>query len=43
MKILLLVFSIFIGATTMSNASQFVFKSADGGVINLEDFRGNRC
>ena len=40
MKILLLVFSIFIGATTMSNASQFVFKSADGGVINLEDFRG---
>ena len=40
MKILLLVFSILIGATTMSNASQFVFKSADGGVINLEDFRG---
>ena len=40
MKILLLVFSIFIGATTMSNAGQFVFKSADGGVINLEDFRG---
>ena len=40
MKILLLIFSIFIGATTMSNASQFVFKSADGGVINLEDFRG---
>ena len=24
----------------MSHASQFIFKSADGGVINLEDFRG---
>ena len=23
----------------MSHASQFIFKSADGGVINLEDFR----
>ena len=25
----------------MSHASQFLFKSADGGVINLEDFKGN--
>ena len=24
----------------MSHASQFIFKSADGGMINLEDFRG---
>jgi glutathione peroxidase len=24
----------------MSNASQFIFKSADGGLINLEDFKG---
>ena len=24
----------------MPHASQFVFKSADGGVINLEDFKG---
>ena len=40
MKTFLLIISIFIGATTMSNASQFVFKSADGGVINLENFRG---
>ena len=38
MKTFLLIISILIGATTMSNASQFVFKSADGGVINLENF-----
>ena len=24
----------------MTHAGQFIFKSADGGVINLEDFRG---
>ena len=24
----------------MSNAGQFIFKSADGGLINLEDFKG---
>ena len=40
MKILLIFISIFIGATAMSHASQFIFKSADGGMINLEDFRG---
>ena len=40
MKILFIFISIFIGATAMSHASQFIFKSADGGVINLEDFRG---
>ena len=40
MKILFIFISIFIGATAMSHASQFIFKSADGGMINLEDFRG---
>ena len=40
MKILLIFISMFIGATAMSHASQFIFKSADGGMINLEDFRG---
>ena len=40
MKILLIFISIFIGASAMSHASQFIFKSADGGMINLEDFRG---
>ena len=40
MKILLIFISIFIGATAMSHARHFIFKSADGGMINLEDFRG---
>ena len=40
MKILFIFISIFIGATAMSHAGQFIFKSADGGMINLEDFRG---
>ena len=40
MKIFLFIISICIGAATMSHASQFVFKSADGGVINLDDFKG---
>ena len=40
MKNFLIVVSLWIGAATMTQASQFVFKSADGGVINLEDFRG---
>ena len=40
MKIFLYIISLFIGAATMSHASQFVFKSADGGVINLDDFKG---
>ena len=40
MKIFLFVISLCIGAATMPHASQFVFKSADGGVINLEDFKG---
>ena len=40
MKVFLFIISLFIGAATMSHASQFVFKSADGGVINLEDFKG---
>ena len=40
MKNFLIILSLWIGAATMTQASQFVFKSADGGVINLEDFRG---
>ena len=40
MKIFISVISLLIGAATMPHASQFVFKSADGGVINLEDFKG---
>ena len=40
MKVFLFIISLFIGAATMSHASQFVFKSADGGVINLDDFKG---
>ena len=40
MKILFMFISICIGASTMTHAGQFIFKSADGGVINLEDFRG---
>ena len=41
MKKFLCLISLCIGVTTMSHASQFLFKSADGGVINLEDFKGN--
>ena len=41
MKRFLCLISLCIGVTTMSHASQFLFKSADGGVINLEDFKGN--
>ena len=40
MKNFFIIVSLWIGAATMTQASQFVFKSADGGVINLEDFRG---
>ena len=40
MKVFIFILSSLIGAATMSHASQFVFKSADGGVINLEDFKG---
>jgi len=40
MKKILCIILLWIGAATMTQASQFVFKSADGGVINLEDFRG---
>ena len=40
MKNILFIISLCIGAATMTQASQFVFKSADGGVINLDDFKG---
>ena len=40
MKIIILVISLCVGVATMSNASQFIFNSADGGLINLEDFKG---
>ena len=40
MKIFVFIISLCVGVATMSNASQFVFRSADGGLINLEDFKG---
>ena len=40
MKTILLIISLCVGVATMSNASQFIFNSADGGLINLEDFKG---
>ena len=40
MKIIILLISLCVGVATMSNASQFIFNSADGGLINLEDFKG---
>ena len=40
MKTIILIISLCVGVATMSNASQFIFNSADGGLINLEDFKG---
>ena len=40
MKNIILMISLCVGVATMSNAGQFIFKSADGGLINLEDFKG---
>ena len=40
MKTIILIMSLCVGVATMSNASQFIFNSADGGLINLEDFKG---
>ena len=40
MKIFVFIISICVGVATMSNASQFIFRSADGGLINLEDLKG---
>ena len=40
MKNIILMISLCVGVATMSNAGQFIFKSADGGLINLEEFKG---
>ena len=40
MKTIILIISLCVVVATMSNASQFIFKSADGGLINLEEFKG---